>query len=370
LATTNSNFKVKNGLDAGGTITSTGLTITGTLAHSGASSPITLNGSVGTSGQVLTSAGEGATPTWTTVSGGGSLGYIGTTQSTASSGGTTALNGIRTMTPDASFTLSQSSVSTAGGRSITIQAGNSTNASGTGGDVILYGGTSNSSAAGVAGNVVLNAGAGGADNGPGFVKLGESNTSAVVVTPFLQIKNSLNVGTAGGYGTAGTSGQVLTSTGTNSPPTWTDKGYTLISSVAFSGSAPSFTSIPQTYKKLVAQIVFSSLTGLTASFFLNVNSSASCAFTYYTIGSGTAQISTSTTNITISAAVPVVSALYTIEIPNYTSTRPVILYYGTSSTSIRQNYGFASTDAAITQLTFSASAWGSAAGTAYLYGVN
>ena len=64
MATTNSNFKVKNGLDAGGTITGTGLTITGTLAHSDASSPITLNGFVGTSGQVLSSAGSGATPTW------------------------------------------------------------------------------------------------------------------------------------------------------------------------------------------------------------------------------------------------------------------------------------------------------------------
>jgi hypothetical protein len=40
------------------------------LTLTGTTSPITLNGSVGTSGQVLTSAGAGATPTWTTVSGG------------------------------------------------------------------------------------------------------------------------------------------------------------------------------------------------------------------------------------------------------------------------------------------------------------
>jgi hypothetical protein len=43
------------------------------LTLSSTTSPITLNGSVGTSGQVLTSAGAGATPTWTTVSGGGSF---------------------------------------------------------------------------------------------------------------------------------------------------------------------------------------------------------------------------------------------------------------------------------------------------------
>jgi len=58
LTTTNLNFKVKNGLDASGVVTSTGLSLLSTT------SPITLNGSTGTSGQILTSAGTGATPTW------------------------------------------------------------------------------------------------------------------------------------------------------------------------------------------------------------------------------------------------------------------------------------------------------------------
>jgi hypothetical protein len=40
------------------------------LTLSSTTSPITLNASVGTSGQVLTSAGAGATPTWTTPSSG------------------------------------------------------------------------------------------------------------------------------------------------------------------------------------------------------------------------------------------------------------------------------------------------------------
>lgn len=44
-------------------------TISG-LTLSGANSPINLNGSLGSSGQVLTSSGAGTTPTWTTVSGG------------------------------------------------------------------------------------------------------------------------------------------------------------------------------------------------------------------------------------------------------------------------------------------------------------
>lgn len=62
MATTNRNFKVKNGLDAVGAVTSAGLSLLSTT------SPITLNGSAGTSGQILTSAGAGNTPTWTTPS--------------------------------------------------------------------------------------------------------------------------------------------------------------------------------------------------------------------------------------------------------------------------------------------------------------
>jgi len=53
-----------------GATTNYALGFSGGLNASGTTSPIYLNGSVGTSGQVLTSAGAGATPTWTTPSGG------------------------------------------------------------------------------------------------------------------------------------------------------------------------------------------------------------------------------------------------------------------------------------------------------------
>ncbi|MBS1903401.1 MAG: hypothetical protein JSS75_06850 [Bacteroidetes bacterium] len=43
------------------------LTVNAGVAFAGTASPVSLNGSVGTSGQVLTSAGAGATPTWTTL---------------------------------------------------------------------------------------------------------------------------------------------------------------------------------------------------------------------------------------------------------------------------------------------------------------
>ncbi len=64
-----------------------GLTLTSTT------SPITLNGSVGTSGQVLTSAGAGATPTWTngpvdgtTTTAAAGIGFMGLPQNSTTTG--------------------------------------------------------------------------------------------------------------------------------------------------------------------------------------------------------------------------------------------------------------------------------------------
>ena len=58
-STAGAQFVGAGGVNTAGTLTSVGLILSSTT------SPITLNGSVGTSGFVLTSAGAGATPTWT-----------------------------------------------------------------------------------------------------------------------------------------------------------------------------------------------------------------------------------------------------------------------------------------------------------------
>jgi hypothetical protein len=71
-----------------GAISTTGLTLSSTT------SPIILNASAGTSGQVLTSAGAGATPTWQSVAS-GAMNYaqtLGTKQSAISSAGTTIVS--------------------------------------------------------------------------------------------------------------------------------------------------------------------------------------------------------------------------------------------------------------------------------------
>ena len=76
------NTGVVASMSATGVLASRGLSLASTT------SPITLNGSVGTSGQVLTSAGAGATPTWTTISGGGGSGTV-----TSITAGTNGLTG-------------------------------------------------------------------------------------------------------------------------------------------------------------------------------------------------------------------------------------------------------------------------------------
>jgi hypothetical protein len=88
--TTASTTTTTGALVVGGGVGIAGATyIGGGLALSGASSPISLNGSVGTSGQVLTSAGTGATPTWTTISGSFTGGTL-TSSLTVRAGTTTA----------------------------------------------------------------------------------------------------------------------------------------------------------------------------------------------------------------------------------------------------------------------------------------
>lgn len=171
---------------------------------------------------------------------------------------------------------------------------------------------------------------------------------------------------------AGTAGQVLTSNAT-SAPTWTDVGYTLISSVAFSGSAPSFTSIPGTYKKLVVQITFTATGSLSGAIQMTVNSAATISSTIYSTGSTTATVTTAGTSIVLSSGAPTVGDLMTVEIPNYAQTRPTMwISGGTGASSASSRWGVASTSAAITQITFTAGAgsFTGATGTAYLYGVD
>ena len=68
-----------------GTVQVANININGSAIMAGTTTPLVLNDTSGTAGQVLTSAGAGATPTWTTLAAGGSV------TSVQASGGTTGL---------------------------------------------------------------------------------------------------------------------------------------------------------------------------------------------------------------------------------------------------------------------------------------
>lgn len=167
-------------------------------------------------------------------------------------------------------------------------------------------------------------------------------------------------------GAAGTSGQALTSAGTGNTPTWTTPAsHTLISSVAFT-SAPSFTSIPQTYKRLYAVIVFATLGTFSGALTYTVNGAGTgysrfqpgVSTTFTTSGSAAAVL-------TLAATPPVVGDCYWVEINNYTQTNSRSIGNGSV-------YTFGNViPAAVTSFAFAAAtSWGGATGTAYLYGVN
>lgn len=208
-----------------------------------------LAGSGGTSGQVLISGGAGAAPTW------------GTPSSTFSGGTVTGATSFTSSAPQitvGSTTVSAqitTATSTAGaGQQIQIFGSNATTSGQNGGTIALFGGTGNgagaggnatltggtSGASGTAGTVTITGGisavsgtaggnvtiAAGLNNqasntgGGGAIILQTAIVGATTQTERLRIlaNGAWSVGTGGSA--TGSSGQVLTSTGGTSAPTW------------------------------------------------------------------------------------------------------------------------------------------------------
>lgn len=165
---------------------------------------------------------------------------------------------------------------------------------------------------------------------------------------------------------AGTTGQVLTSAGAGNTPTWADEeSYTLIASSAFS-SAPSFSSIPQTYKKLVAVIVFTNMGTFATTLTYNFNAT-NTGYSRMAPGVTGAWTASAGAAAQLSTVVPTVGNSYVVTVENYTSPRAIAQSHGDVVT-------FSGTiAAAVTSMAFAAGAptstWGGATGTAYLYGV-
>lgn len=231
--------------------------------------------------------------------------------------------------------------------------------------------TGNTTTSGNSGNLFLDVGS--AAGTAGTVSVGTSSASGVSIGRTgitTSVTGTLNQAGASSpiqlNSQAGTTGQVLTSAGSGNTPTWTTPAsHTLISSVAFT-SAPSFTSIPQTYKRLYAVIVFATLGTFSGSLVYSVNGAGTGysrfqpgVSTSFTTSAGAAAV------LTLAATPPVVGDSYWVEINNYTQTNSRSIGSGSV-------YTFGNViPAAVTSFAFGGSTtFGTATGTAYLYGVN
>lgn len=152
-----------------GTVNTGDVVVTGVLTLSGSTSPLILNSSTGTSGQVLISQGAGATPTWQTLTGSG------TVTSVNASGGTTGLS------------FAGGPITTSGTLTLT---GNLAPANG---------GTGATTTTGTGANVL--------SNNPSFT--GTVNMTGINLSGALSLS-----------GATGTSGQVLVSQGAGQAPVW------------------------------------------------------------------------------------------------------------------------------------------------------
>jgi hypothetical protein len=178
-----------------------------------------INTSGGTDGYFLKTDGTGVI-SWA-AAGSGSLGYVGSFQTTSSAGSTISLT-VPSVSSGSGNTISiqagtnTGSVTGANGGAVTITGGSQTNASAlrTGGSVTISGGTSGAN--GTGGTVYINGGVGGA-NGNGTVNIGTTGTDSISLLAPTLVQSPIWLTTAGN---AGTKGQVLTSAGSGATPAW------------------------------------------------------------------------------------------------------------------------------------------------------
>jgi hypothetical protein len=166
--------------------------------------------------------------------GSGSLGYVGSFQTTASSSSSAI-----TLAPSTVSTTPAAAISVVGGATtnttgvggaVNITGGASTSGTGisSGGTVNIKGGASNTTNA-IGGNVNINGGLGSAANGNGYVSIGTTTTDGVTIGAPLTVSSGVSgalnlIGSSSplqANGSAGTTGTVLTSAGAGATPTWT-----------------------------------------------------------------------------------------------------------------------------------------------------
>ncbi len=203
----------------------------------GTTSPLQANGSAGTSGQILTSTGTGSTPSWTTLTAGTNItitpsGGVLTIASTGGIANGTATD--NTLRWNGTSWVETSNVTSSVAGLLTVKAG--ANLSGTTSPLQLNG------AAGTSGQILTSAGTGNTPtwnsinllptgtatdntlrwNGTSWVETANVKSSAVgLVTANAGVNLNGTASPLQANGSAGTSGQILTSGGTGATPSWT-----------------------------------------------------------------------------------------------------------------------------------------------------
>lgn len=183
----------------------------------GNSSPVQLNGSTGTSGQVLTSAGAGVTPTWTTVT---TIPAASATDNTLRWNGTNWVESASIKSSAAGQLTANAGINLNGNASPVQMNGSA----GTSGQVLTSGGAG---ATPTWTTVTTIPGASATDNtlrwnGSNWVETANIKSSAAgQLTANAGINLNGTTSPVQLNGSTGTSGQVLTSAGAGSTPTWT-----------------------------------------------------------------------------------------------------------------------------------------------------
>lgn len=359
MATTNNNFKVKNGLDAVGTVTSAGLSLLSTT------SPITLNTSPGTLGDVLISGGTGATPSWVVSSGSGNniraisptfgTSIIGTASMDVFNTVSTTINAFGAAT---TMNIGTSSNTVTIGQSGTLATGTNTFSLFTG-----------SSSTGTTQNINI---------GTGQFSLATQNINiGTNATTGLSATRNINIGTS-----ASTS---ATTTTTINGTLVASLGKKVIQTATLSGtSAISFTSIPATYRDLEIRILATTAVATSGTLTLTVNGLTTAIYNTVhqyvnNVSSGSityAQQSGATSaNLTASAFGAIASSSLTYTLNDYNSgsfkNGTIVWLGGPSSGTYYHGTGalFVKSTAAITQIDIAVGGTGGITGTAVLIGV-
>jgi len=165
----------------------------------------------GSSGQVLTSNGSGAAPTWQNAAAASSSFTTFTGSNTASVNTITTAASTTPPTTSLFITVGDNSAGTPG--LLLLQGGASTASSGTGAAVQLRGGTGGGAGSTTGGNVIIRGGLG--TGAGGAVVFSTAPTTTDVERFRITKDGEWQLATVGG-----TSGQVLTSNGAGTAPTW------------------------------------------------------------------------------------------------------------------------------------------------------